>query len=82
VEQGNDPNKTTATQITLGARGDSAVQIVSGLTEGARIVVVRATGTSSTAATGAGQRTGAFAGVGGVGGGGGGAVGGAGRFGG
>ena len=54
-----------ATQITLGARGDSAVQIVSGLDEGAKIVVVRAPATT-TGTTGAGTgRTGGITGAGG-----------------
>jgi macrolide-specific efflux system membrane fusion protein len=47
VEKGSDPTKTTPTQITLGTRGDSTVQIVSGLDEGAHIVVIRATSTTT-----------------------------------
>ena len=65
VERGTDPAKTTPTQITLGVRGDSTVQIVSGLAEGAHVVVVRAAATgTSTSGAGAVQRTGAFTGAG------------------
>jgi multidrug efflux pump subunit AcrA (membrane-fusion protein) len=63
VERGNDPAKTTPTQITLGARGDSTVQIASGLVEGAHVVVVRAAATGTSGA-GSAQRPSAFTGGG------------------
>jgi multidrug efflux pump subunit AcrA (membrane-fusion protein) len=79
VEVGNDPKKTTPTQITVGLRGDSLTEITSGLKDGDKVVVVRqvASGvgtTGRTGATGAGTLTGGGAAVPG-----GGAVPGAGR---
>ena len=66
VEVGGDPKKTTPTQITLGLRGDSSIEVSSGLKAGDKVVIVRQAAT----ATG-GAATGA-AGLGGAGGGGGG----------
>jgi macrolide-specific efflux system membrane fusion protein len=51
VEVGNDPSKTTATQITLGLRGDSSIEVRSGLKAGDNVVVARAASTAGTTAT-------------------------------
>jgi len=83
VEIANDPNKTTPTPITLGLRGDSSIQIASGLKAGDKIVIVRQAAASGVGTSGAGgARTGAGGGGGGGGAGAGGAGGGAGRVGG
>jgi len=80
VEVGTDPNKTTPTPITLGLRGDSSIQIASGLKAGDKIVIIRQAAASGVGTSGAGgARTGAGAGGAGAGGG---AGGGAGRVGG
>ena len=66
VEIGNDPKKTTPTQITLGLRGDSAVEVSSGLKAGDKVVVVRQS--SSAGTTTASTPPGAGSGLGGTGG--------------
>ncbi len=48
VEVGTDPKKTTPTQITLGLRGDSSIEIVSGLAAGRNVVVTCQTTTTGT----------------------------------
>ena len=65
VEIGSDPKKTTPTPITLGLRGDSAIEVTSGLKAGDKVVVIRQAATATTAAA-----TGGGAGFGGAGGGG------------
>ena len=65
VEIGNDPKKTTPTTITLGLRGDSAIEVTSGLKAGDKVVVIRQATAAAAAAT-----TGGGAGFGGAGGGG------------
>lgn len=67
VEIAGDPKKTTPTPITLGLRGDSSIEVSSGLKAGDKVVVVRQAATA-TGATG-GAATGG-AGLGGAGGGG------------
>jgi macrolide-specific efflux system membrane fusion protein len=55
VEFGDDPTTTTPTQVQIGLRGDSAVEITSGLKEGDKLViVVNRTGSTPAAATGIG----------------------------
>jgi macrolide-specific efflux system membrane fusion protein len=66
VEIGSDPKKTTPTPITLGLRGDSAIEVTSGLKAGDKVVVIRQAATATTAAA----TTGGGAGFGGAGGGG------------
>jgi multidrug efflux pump subunit AcrA (membrane-fusion protein) len=73
VEVGNDPSKTTATQVQIGLRGDSSVEITNGLKEGDKIVIVVNRTGATTSATAA-ARTGAT-GIGTTGGGGGGGAG-------
>ena len=79
VMTGDDPKATTPTPITLGLRGDAAVEVRSGLTAGDKIAIVRqsTTGVGTTGVNaGTGTRTGTGTGTGGLGGtgGGGGAV--------
>jgi macrolide-specific efflux system membrane fusion protein len=60
VEVGTDPTKTTPTQVQIGLRGDSSVQITSGLKEGDKIVIVvnRTGSTGATTATNRATTTG------------------------
>ena len=54
VEIAGDPKKTTPTPITLGLRGDSSIEVSSGLKAGDKVVVVRQAVTAGAATGGAG----------------------------
>ncbi|WIX80153.1 HlyD family efflux transporter periplasmic adaptor subunit [Amycolatopsis carbonis] len=69
-------------QVQIGVRGESTVEIKSGLTEGENVVLTAASPATATATGGAGQRAGGIGGFGGTGGAGGGFRGGQGGFGG
>lgn len=65
VEIAGDPKKTTPTPITLGLRGDSSIEVSSGLKAGDKVVVVRQAATAGAATLGAATGGGGLGGAGG-----------------